>query len=132
MNDYSEVLGPWGSCSPCFELVSSGSNSGFHENFWRHRRTELDSCLVIPEYTDPIRFGTMMDGYREVFAALKGRGRALPAPSFEFVNLKLFSSGSNSGFRQTFIRMERVSVINIRLALVEMCLSDLHVAFLGT
>jgi hypothetical protein len=42
-------------------------------NCWGHRRSELDSCSLIPEYTRPrpIRFGTTMDDYREVFADFK-------------------------------------------------------------
>jgi hypothetical protein len=35
-----------------------------------HRRTELDSCCLIQEDTGPIRFGTMMNDYREVVAVL--------------------------------------------------------------
>jgi hypothetical protein len=37
------------------------SNPGDSANFSRHRRTELDSCLLIPEYTELIHFGTMVD-----------------------------------------------------------------------
>jgi hypothetical protein len=45
-------------------------------NHSRHRRTELDSCCLIQEDTGPIRFGTMINDYREVVAVLKDRGRS--------------------------------------------------------
>jgi hypothetical protein len=51
-------------------------------NHSRHRRTELDSCCLIWEDTGPIRFGTMMNDYREVVAVLKDRGRVLPASNW--------------------------------------------------
>jgi hypothetical protein len=51
-------------------------------NHSRHRRTELDSCCLIQEDTGPIRFGTMMNDYREVVAVLKDRGRVLPASNW--------------------------------------------------
>jgi hypothetical protein len=51
-------------------------------NHSRHRRTELDSCCLIQEDTGPIRFGTMINDYREVVAVLKDRGRVLPASNW--------------------------------------------------
>jgi hypothetical protein len=89
MDDCHEVFGGFkcrvralpASIDGLFIMFSSGSNSGLDDNFWRHRRTELDSCQLIPEDTGPIYFGIVMDDYGEVFAALKGRGHALLATS---------------------------------------------------
>jgi hypothetical protein len=67
-------------------------------NHSRHRRTELDSCCL---GKIPIRFGTMMNDYREVVAVLKDRGRVLPSNLFRIV-----LSGSNPGFLQTFIDID--------------------------
>jgi hypothetical protein len=67
-----------------------GQTPGFHCS--RHRRSELDGCRLIPEYPGPIRFGTITDDYREVFAAFERRGRALPASNWSIS--KSFSSGS--------------------------------------
>jgi hypothetical protein len=66
-------------------------------NFWRHRRTELDSSRLIPEDTGPIRLGTIIDDYGEIFAALKGRSHAL-LTILRIGLYKTFSSGSKSGF----------------------------------
>jgi hypothetical protein len=68
---------------------------GFLITFSRHRRTELNSSHLIPEYAAPIRFGTMIDDYREEFAASEARVRT--PGYFELVCLKRFSSGSKSG-----------------------------------
>jgi IS1 family transposase len=54
-----------------FITFSSGS-----ANFSSNRRTELNSSHLIPKYTSPIRFGTIMDDYRKVSATFMGRGRA--------------------------------------------------------
>jgi hypothetical protein len=70
-----------------FTTFSSGSTSGFQVKLSRHRRTELDSCRLTPEYTGPIRFDTIMNDYLEVFAAFKGRGRALPASNGSIYNV---------------------------------------------
>jgi hypothetical protein len=104
MGDYGEVFAAFkgrGRALPASnwsisKTFSSGSISGFHGNFSRHRRSELDCCRLLPEYSQLIRFSTMMDGHREVFAAFEGRGRALPASNWSIS--KTFSSGSNSGF----------------------------------
>jgi hypothetical protein len=45
---------------------------------------------LIPECTSPIRFGKMMDAYREVFAAFKRQGRALPASNWSIQNENVF------------------------------------------
>jgi hypothetical protein len=64
----------------------------------RHIDPDLPTMCLIPLYAGPIHFGTMMNDYREVFAAFKSRGRALPALNWSIS--KTFSSGSNSGFGQ--------------------------------
>jgi hypothetical protein len=56
---------------------------------------ELDSCRLIREDNGPIRFGTMTDDYREVFAALKSRGRAIPASNWSISNC--FQVGQTPG-----------------------------------
>ena len=99
MDDYLEVFPAFKGRgrAPAVKLelpVRSGSNHS------RYRWTELSSLAVASfsrEDTGPIRFSTMMDDYREVSGALKGRGCGLPG-CFELVYLKSFSSGSNSGF----------------------------------
>jgi hypothetical protein len=64
--------------APVVELVGQpGITFSTFSNHSRHRRTELDSCCLILEDTGPIRFGTMMNDYREVVAVLKDRGRVL-------------------------------------------------------
>ncbi len=63
------------SVNPVLPLPSFSNHS-------RHRRTELDSCCLLWEDTGPIRFGTMMNDYREVVAVLKDRGRVLPASNW--------------------------------------------------
>ena len=71
--------------APDFELVRSSYYYLYPAvQTIRLRRTELDSYCLIPEYADPTSFGTrtLMYDYREVFAALKGRGRAIPALNF--------------------------------------------------
>jgi hypothetical protein len=72
---------------------SSGSDSGLLRYFWRHRRTELDGNCLFSEYNGLIRFGTMMDYCREVFAASKVWGRPLPAsswPVFKWVKIRVW------------------------------------------
>jgi hypothetical protein len=97
INDYRDVFAAIkgrGSALPASNwYTSSGSNSVIPANFSRHQRTELDSCLLIPEYSGPVRFGTMMDDYRDVFAAIKGRGRALPAS-----NVSISNPGDSANF----------------------------------
>jgi hypothetical protein len=57
--------------------------------------TELDSHSRIPESTNRIYSSAMKDDYSEVFAAFKGRGRALPASNlavsivFKWVNIRV-------------------------------------------
>jgi hypothetical protein len=85
MDDYDEEVEalkgrdcapPALNCGP-FKSFSSGS----FLNLWRHRRSKLDSCRLILEVIDPIRLGTIMDDYGEVFAVFKDRGHALMATS---------------------------------------------------
>jgi hypothetical protein len=88
--------------APVVELVGQPGITHLF-NHSRHRRTELDSCCLIQEDTGPIRFGTMINDYREVVAVLKDRGRVL------LLRIGLFRivlSGSNPGFLQTFIDID--------------------------
>jgi hypothetical protein len=57
--------------------------------------TEIDSHPPTPESTHRIYSSAMMDGYDEVFAAFRGRGRA---PSFELVCFNRFQVGQYPGF----------------------------------
>jgi sugar lactone lactonase YvrE len=76
MGEYLEVFAAFkgGSRAPAVKLV--GQN-GIARTLWCRlfdplTPTELDSCRLIPDYTDRIYFGTMMSEYLEVFAAFKG------------------------------------------------------------
>jgi hypothetical protein len=70
------------------ELVGQPGITFTHLFNHYHRRTELDSCCLIQEDTGPIRFGTMINDYREVVAVLKDRGRVLPASNWSRIVFK--------------------------------------------